>query len=526
MIDIRNGPDRVLVYTDGWHAASAAGNEYVFKNVKVRLCESSRGVNVELESAGEIMGICLKYRGKFAENTRVLGDHWERAYADLGFDSLRPEKALPWYFIAYDGKKADCYGVKTGPNAFCAFFAYAEGFDLVCDVRNGGGPVSLGDRALSVCTLIAREGKEGESAFEAGRAFCRMMCEAPRLPAKPVYGSNNWYYAYGNSSHSEIVGDTELLAELTKGLENRPYMVIDDGWQVRHDPAYCGYNGGPWNCGNEKFPDMAGLAAEIASRDIIPGIWMRPLFYRGKEYESLGLSRCKDSLDPTLPAAQEIIRGDVSRIAGWGYRLIKHDFTTVDITGKWGPHMTYGSITDGGWNFADRSRTTAEIVLDLYRLIREAAGDAYIIGCNTFSHLSAGIFEIQRTGDDTSGTDWRRTRRYGVNTAAFRSIQHGAFYAADADCVGITDKIPWEMNRQWLELLANSGTPLFVSADPRAMTPEIKEDIRRAFALASREMPLAEPLDWAYNDCPSRWRTGDTERVFKWQQPDKNELDF
>ena len=106
---------------------------------------------------------------------------------------------------------------------------------------------------------------------------------------------------------------------------------------------------------------------------------------------------------------------------------------------------------------------------DLYRTIRAAAGDALVIGCNTVSHLSAGVFEICRIGDDTSGTEWARTRKMGVNTLAFRGVQHGAFYVADADCVGVTNAVPWSLNRQWLDLLARSGTMLFVSLAPDAL---------------------------------------------------------
>ncbi len=86
------------------------------------------------------------------------------------------------------------------------------------------------------------------------------------------------------------------------------------------------------------------------------------------------------------------------------------------------------SITSPNWNFNDRTKTTAEIALDLYRAIRQAAGDGiYVIGCNTLSHLSAGIFELCRIGDDTSGREWDRTRKMGVNTLAFRLPQHNKF---------------------------------------------------------------------------------------------------
>ena len=105
--------------------------------------------------------------------------------------------------------------------------------------------------------------------------------------------------------------------------------------------------------------------------------------------------------------------------------------------------------------------------------IRTGAGDGiYLIGCNTMSHLSAGVFEMCRIGDDTSGRDWDRTRKMGVNTLAFRLPQHNRFYAVDGDCVGLTTDISWERNRQWLRLLAGSGAPLFVSAQPEAMGAE------------------------------------------------------
>lgn len=84
--------------------------------------------------------------------------------------------------------------------------------------------------------------------------------------------------------------------------------------------------------------------------------------------------------------------------------------------------------------------------------------------------VSAGMFELNRTGDDTSGKAWKRIPQMGVNTLAFRGPQHGAFYAVDADCCPITKQLPWEKSRRWLDLVARSGTPLFVSVDRSALT--------------------------------------------------------
>ena len=173
-------------------------------------------------------------------------------------------------------------------------------------------------------------------------------------------------------------------------------------------------------------------------------------------------------------------------------------------------------FTSNGWAFADHSRTTTEIILDLYQTIRRAAGNTLIIGCNTLSHLSAGLVELQRIGDDTSGRQWERTRFMGVNTLAFRAAQHGTFYAVDADCVGLTNLVPWEMNKQWLDLLARSGTPLFISASPDAVGPQQRQALEKAFAQAAAEQPLCEPLDWLHTTCPSQWLLDGQKTCFDW----------
>ena len=63
---------------------------------------------------------------------------------------------------------------------------------------------------------------------------------------------------------------------------------------------------------------------------------------------------------------------------------------------------------------------------------------------------------MNRTGDDTNGREWERTRKMGVNTLAFRMIQNGIFYMTDADCVGVMGPVPWSLNRLWLDVLARS----------------------------------------------------------------------
>jgi alpha-galactosidase len=140
----------------------------------------------------------------------------------------------------------------------------------------------------------------------------------------------------------------------------------------------------------------------------------------------------------------------------------------------------------------------------------------YLIGCNTMSHLSAGIFELNRIGDDTSGKEWARTVKMGVNTLGFRLPQHNNFYAADGDCVGLTTNIPWNENKQWLQLLAESGAPLFISAQPEALGPEQKAAVKKSFAMAAKPQPRGEPLDWLTNPRPADWKLNGRTVRFDW----------
>jgi alpha-galactosidase len=194
---------------------------------------------------------------------------------------------------------------------------------------------------------------------------------------------------------------------------------------------------------------------------------------------------------------------------------VKFDYSTYDISGRFGFQMK-DSFTEEGWRYHDNSRTTAEIIKHLYEAIREAAGDMYIIGCNTLSHLSAGLFELCRIGDDTSGREWERTRKMGVNTLGFRIIQHNTFYAADGDCVGLTTQIPWEKNKQWMQLLAESSAPLFISAQPEAIGAAQKAFIKECFAKAAKPQPVGEPLDWLTNSFPQKWKLDGREVDFSW----------
>lgn len=519
-LDIVRSPDDVEAYATFTKALPSdriplehQGESWVNRQAQVECNLKDDALHITLSApAIGVSVVHLRWRARVDPRLLVLGDAWERSYGELGWRNLIPERVLPWYFATSNGDECHGYGVKTDACALCFWQVDEQGVSLWLNVCNGGEGVMLGQRKLTMATIVARRGVTGEESLAAVTELCKAMCARTSRPLQPVYGANDWNYSYGSSTAETILRDTEFIATLAPSGGVRPFSVVDGGWENK----------------TAAWPDMGKLAAGIRERAVRPGIWIRPLEApksAGPELliSDLRFGSRKDraeglAYDPTVPEAQEKIRDRVREAVGWGYEMVKHDFSTYDLLGQWGFEMG-PQPTLPGWSLHDRSRTNAEVIASLYALIRETAGDRVLLdGCNTVGHLGQGVFDMQRTGDDTSGRQWERTRRMGVNTAAFRLPQHGTFFCLDADLIGITDAIPWELNRQWLDMLARSGTSTIIAPGPPSRGPEQQAAIREAFQIAAGGGLAARPVDWMETSAPTRWRrTGDaSERIYDW----------
>ena len=525
-----NKPDFIELTTETKTVTAKWENDdYNLDDINVNLNQDNEHLAIFLTAqTSKVKWIKLRWNNlSWDKNVRFLGDAWERGYGDMEWKGMNPNRFMPWYFCAKSEAKSVCYGVKVRPSAMCFWQVDSLGMTLFLDVRCGGSGVNLKGRVIKLADVIACEMRDCTS-FEAMQEFCGQMCEDPILPKYPVYGSNNWYYAYGKSSESEILADCDYILNLTKDIENKPYMVIDDCWQEHH--RLNEYNGGPWTKGNEKFPDMKALADKLVQKGVRPGIWVRLLLNEDENIKNEWRLSHNNCIDPTNPEALNYIKEDIKRICNWGYTLIKHDFSTFDLFGKWGFQMS-PLVTDDGWHFYDDSLTSAEVVKLLYKAILDASveasnGETLILGCNTIGHLGAGYMHINRTGDDTSGVDWERTRFMGVNTLAFRLPQHGKFYEIDADCVGIDGGISWSMNKQWADVLAKSGTPLFISVRPNILDETEKQELHEILKVASKQEHHVIPVDWEETTCPEHWQDKDHDIDCKYQWFEEAGLKF
>ena len=423
-------------------------------------------------------------------------------------------QTVAWYTLIHDGERTYGFGVKVQPRAMCAWRVEPGKVELLLDLSAGGQPLVLGGRMLEACEVVRCESAPGESTYATGRRLCALMCPKPRLLKEPMIGFNDWYAAYGRNTATNFLADAAFVVSLCRGAAVPPYVVMDDGWQKFSPPEVERLTGrfdsgyGPWEESSRSFGmDMKTFCAKIAALGARPGLWYRPLCMEGK------------MCDPSDPAVLARIGADIRRFRTWGFRFVKIDYLTFDWCGHFKHVDSNGRLIRDDRRWFDTRHTTAEIIVNLYRTMREAAGDEMVIlGCNAMNHLCAGLFEASRVGPDTSGREWETTKRNGVGAVAFKGIENGTFFAADPDCAGLASEgaIPWEKNRMWIDLLSRSGMPFFISWRRTLADDDVRTALSAAFRRASHPQRTAEAQDWLETTIPRRWRTDDGIHEYSW----------
>lgn len=442
-------------------------------------------------SGSPVKYLKLRFRGELSFVDKVYGDQWERVGGDCFAEwrSVMPSRALPWFcYLRGEGRTA-CYGVKTGAECFAFWQTDTRGVTLFLNLCNGTRGTDISE-PLVACEVVQYFSPEGEDVFVSARKFSHIMCETPILPKEPIFGVNNWYWAYGRISAESIKYETEYLMKMCEGTKHDPYMIIDDGWQMNRTYGNAAYIGGPW-LPNDRFSDMAMVSETIHSKGAKSGLWFRPLLTLGDIPEKACLIKNQNGgviLDPSHPYTLERVERDAALIRSWGFDLIKHDFSTIDITGN---HPLTGmrhtaNICTGDRNFFDNTKTTATIIKNFYKAVQTGAAGADVIGCNTISHLTAGIHSVYRVGDDTSGRSFEWTRRNGTNSV-MRLPLNDAFYRVDPDCAAFTDKVDAELNLDYLEMCAVTGMTTLASVTPDILDEKQLKRINEIYRIADKD---------------------------------------
>ena len=463
-------------------------------------------------SGSPVKYLKLRFNADMYGIESVYGDHWERCCDGSMFEwkSVMPHRALPWFCYVRAGDSIACYGVKTGADSFAFWQVDTHGITLFMNLCNGNGGTDLKEPILA-CEIVEYFGSEGEDAYKVAKRFSTMLCDAPVLPKTPIFGVNNWYWAYGKISAESICRETDYLMQMCTGTKNRPYMIIDDGWQLNRTYGKGAYIGGPWTH-NDRFVSMIDTADHIHSKGAKAGIWFRPLLTLGDIPEEAKLTVASGGivLDPTHPYTLERVLKDATTIRSWGYDLIKHDFTTIDITGvsPLCPEWHTADMFSRDRKFYDNTVTNATLIKRLYATIQKGAGEADVIGCNAVGHLCAGIHSTYRVGNDTSGNHFELSRRHGINSM-MRLPLNDALYRADPDCAAFTNRVDADLNLDFLEMCALTGVTTLASVTPGILTEKQMARINEIYLMADEDSRRYGIVDYTKNACPERFVSED-----------------
>lgn len=442
-------------------------------------------------SGSPVRFLKLRFRGDLSFVDKVYGDTFERSGEGcfLEWRSVMSARMMPWFCYLKGDERLMCYGVKTGADCFASWFVDVRGVTLFLDLSNGNSGTDLKEPIVA-CEVVELQGESGEDAYRVAKRFSAMLCDSPVLPSEPIFGVNNWYWAYGRITFESIMTETDYLMEMCRGTKHRPYMIIDDGWQLNRTYDRGAYIGGPW-IPNDRFRDMTSVADAIHRKGAKAGLWFRPLLTLADIPEEAKLEKASCGgvlLDPSHPYTLERVYNDAATIRAWGFDLIKHDFSTIDFFGV--NPLTAEKCNCSLYKHSnqpfDRTKTNATIIKNLYAAIQRGAGGAEVIGCNTVGHLCAGIHSTYRTGNDTSGRSFEWTRRAGVNSV-MRLPLNDTCYRADPDCAAFTEFVDASLNLDYLEMCAITGMTTLASVTPDILNAEQMERIRRIYTLADRD---------------------------------------
>ena len=486
--------------------------------------ESSAKV-VIYPSGSPVKFLKLRFRGDLSFVEKVYGDTWERAGTGCFLDwrSVMNARMLPWFCYLKGEDKTMCYGVKTGADCFASWLVDMHGVTLFLNLTNGNDGTDLKEPIVA-CEIVQLEGEKGEDVYKVAKRFSYLLCDSPVLPKEPIFGVNNWYWAYGNISFDSVMQETDYLMQMCQGAKHRPYMIIDDGWQLNRTHTENAYIGGPW-LPNKLFGDMAKTADAIHQKGAKAGIWFRPLLTRGEvPKDAVLVKRDDDSviLDPSHPYTLEMVKKDAQTLRSWGFELIKHDFSTMDFFGidpLSAENCNYNLYFRSKSPF-DKTKTNATIIKNLYKAVQEGVGEADVIGCNAISHLCAGIHSTYRTGNDTSGRSFEWTRRLGVNSM-MRLPLNDTCYRADPDCAAFTESVDASVNLDYLEMCALTGVTTLASVTPEILSESEMKRINEIFLIADKDENRYGIQNYDKNANPNAFvsEDGKTKRVYDWDSP-------
>lgn len=300
----------------------------------------------------------------------------------------------------------------------------------------------------------------------------------------------SWYGLGGEISESQILETLQIVKLSRIPID---YLQIDDGHQAAN---------GDWLIQNDRFPNgLAPVARRIIEAGYRPGLWLAPFLiserstlyaehpdwlvhdHAGEPLEVIHhWNASQFALDTTHPAALAWLRRTIGTITGdWRFTYLKLDFL-------------YAAALAG--------RRQADIdPIEAYRTgleaIREAAGDAYILGCGAPLLPSTGVVDGMRVSPDVRpywpvlapGEPDRGTLRATIRSVLTHTWTHRQLWNLDPDCAiarGREGTLTPEEVRTWLTVVALTGGAVMLGDDLLSLGEVEVELLRRLLPPSGR----------------------------------------
>ncbi len=389
----------------------------------------------------------------------------------------------------------------------------------------------------------------GPSLSSLMRQYAEQVAESMGCRCSQVEtGWCSWYYYYGSETEADILANVEALAQ--SPLKDHVRVIqIDDGWNL---PVLAAAHGmlvssdsptspisaaldadpdpthhrvwGDWQAG-AKFPHgMRHVADRIREAGFIPGLWLAPFSVdktsQLRKSHPDWLVQGEDgpeeywgvyALDLSHPGALGFLRETFARVFDeWGFDYVKIDFLLHAVQ----PGKRY-----------DPKLTTAQVFRQGLQVIRDVAGERFVLACGAPMGPSVGLCDGMRIGYDVSSRwyvpmnlkSWPsgncNIRAAAVHTL-WRQWMHQVWWQNDPDCLVVRDygskpeidmfhlmtngqhthEPPYGLSNEeaagWVRLVWMTGTMALLSENISELSDE-------RMALLSHSFPL--------NDAPAHW---------------------
>jgi alpha-galactosidase len=245
----------------------------------------------------------------------------------------------------------------------------------------------------------------------------------------------SWYHYFTRVTEADMDENLASMARLDLPID---VVQLDDGYEREI---------GDWQLLSDRFASLDGLIGRIGDAGRRAGVWVAPFLVGSRsgtardhadwlvrdpatgEPADAGHNWNQDlfALDTTHPEARRWLQD----VFG-GFRRSGFDFFKIDFI--------YAGAIPGRRH--DANVTEIEAYRSGVALIREAIGDAYLLGCGAPILPSVGLVDAMRISPDTA-PHWEPLEndlskpggKSSVLTGRGRAFQQGRFWVNDPDCL-------------------------------------------------------------------------------------------